>query len=66
MRNAGAQSRIGGAQAAEYSNRVSFSPPDENGDVVMHVITSGKYELTKWLRYMGDEVELIKPLKENC
>lgn len=46
-------------------NRVSFSPPDENGDVVMHVITSGKYELTKWLRYMGDEVELIKPLKEE-
>ena len=25
-------------------DRVSFSPPDENGDIIMHIITSGEYE----------------------
>lgn len=43
-------------------DRVTFSAPEKNGDVMMHVVTSGEYELVRWLCYMGDEVELQKPL----
>lgn len=43
------------------ADRVSFSKPDDNGNIVMHVITSGEYELIRWLRYMGSDVQLLTP-----
>ncbi len=42
-------------------NRVSFSKPDKDGWVHFKCITSGEFELLRWLRYMGKGVKLIKP-----
>lgn len=42
-------------------NRVAFSDALEDGSVIMTVITSGKYELIRWVRYMGDNVQLLGP-----
>ena len=41
--------------------RVRFSSPADDGSVVMTVITSGEFELIRWLRYMGGEVKLLSP-----
>lgn len=41
--------------------RVKFSEPTEDGSIIMTVITSGEFELIRWLRYMGMEARLIKP-----
>lgn len=41
--------------------RVKFSKPTEDGSIIMTVITSGEFELIRWLRYMGTEARLIKP-----
>lgn len=41
--------------------RVQFTNPDGKGNVRMKVITSGAFELVRWLRYMGDEVRLLEP-----
>ena len=41
--------------------RVKFSEPAEDGSIIMTVITSGEFELIRWLRYMGTEARLIKP-----
>ena len=41
--------------------RVRFSSPSDDGNVVMTVITSGEFELVRWLRYMGKEVKLLSP-----
>ena len=41
--------------------RVSFSSPSADGSIVMTVITSGEFELIRWLRYMGEEVKLLSP-----
>lgn len=41
--------------------RVSFSDPAADGSVIMAVITSGEFELIRWLRYMGMEVKLLSP-----
>ena len=41
--------------------RVKFSAPAEDGSIIMTVITSGEFELIRWLRYMGTETCLIKP-----
>ena len=41
--------------------RVSFSDTVADGSVIMTVITSGEFELIRWLRYMGTEVKLISP-----
>ena len=41
--------------------RVSFSDPAADGSVIMTVITSGEFELIRWLRYMGMEVKLLSP-----
>ena len=41
--------------------RVQFSNPDGEGKVRMKIITSGAFELVRWLRYMGDEVRLLEP-----
>ena len=41
--------------------RVRFSSPSDDGSVVMTVITSGEFELVRWLRYMGREVKLLSP-----
>ena len=41
--------------------RVSFSSPSEDGTVVMTVVTAGEFELVRWLRYMGEEVNLLSP-----
>ena len=43
------------------SKRVKFSEPAEDGSIIMTVITSGEFELIRWLRYMGTEARLIKP-----
>lgn len=43
------------------SKRVKFSEPSEDGSIIMTVITSGEFELIRWLRYMGTEARLIKP-----
>ena len=43
------------------SMRVKFSEPAEDGSIIMTVITSGEFELIRWLRYMGTEARLIKP-----
>ena len=43
------------------SKRVKFSEPAEDGSIIMTVITSGEFELLRWLRYMGTEARLIKP-----
>ena len=43
------------------SKRVEFSEPAEDGSIIMTVITSGEFELIRWLRYMGTEARLIKP-----
>lgn len=43
------------------SKRVKFSEPIEDGSIIMTVITSGEFELVRWLRYMGTEARLIKP-----
>ena len=42
--------------------RVTFSKADENGDITLKIVTSGEFELIRWLRYMGNEVKLIEPL----
>ncbi len=42
-------------------NRVSFSKPDKDGWVHFKCITSGEFELLRWLRYMGKGVKLISP-----
>ena len=41
--------------------RVSFSKPAADGSVIMRIITSGEFELIRWLRYMGNEVKLLEP-----
>ena len=41
--------------------RVTFSRPDEDGSITLKIITSGEFELIRWLRYMGPEVKLISP-----
>lgn len=41
--------------------RVSFSDPAADGSIIMSVITSGEFELIRWLRYMGTEAKLIYP-----
>lgn len=41
--------------------RVSFSDPAADGSIIMTVITSGEFELIRWLRYMGTEVKLLSP-----
>lgn len=41
--------------------RVSFSEPDENGDVLFSITTMGTYEILRWLRYQGSCVELLEP-----
>lgn len=41
--------------------RVSFSEPAADGSIIMTVITSGEFELIRWLRYMGTEVKLLSP-----
>lgn len=41
--------------------RVTFSEPAEDGSIIMNVITSGEFELIRWLRYMGTEARLIGP-----
>lgn len=43
------------------SKRVKFSEPTEDGSIIMTIITSGEFELIRWLRYMGTEARLIKP-----
>lgn len=43
------------------TNRVFFSKPDTNGFVHFKCITSGEFELLRWLRYMGKGVKLISP-----
>ena len=43
------------------TKRVKFSDPAEDGSIIMTVITSGEFELIRWLRYMGTEARLIKP-----
>ena len=42
-------------------SRVSFSKPAKDGSVTLRIITSGEFELIRWLRYMGAEVRLIEP-----
>ena len=41
--------------------RVSFSRPAEDGSITLRIITSGEFELIRWLRYMGNEVKLLEP-----
>ena len=41
--------------------RVTFSKPEEDGSITLKIITSGEFELLRWLRYMGKEVMLISP-----
>ena len=41
--------------------RVTFSDPADDGSIIMTVITSGEFELIRWLRYMGTEVKLLSP-----
>lgn len=41
--------------------RVRFSEPAEDGSVTLTIVTSGEFELLRWLRYMGNEVRLLKP-----
>lgn len=41
--------------------RVKFSEPDEEGSIYFTVITSGEFELIRWLRYIGTEIELLEP-----
>lgn len=41
--------------------RVSFSKPADDGSIILRIITSGEFELIRWLRYMGNEVKLIEP-----
>ncbi len=41
--------------------RVSFSKPAEDGSITLRIITSGEFEIIRWLRYMGNEVKLIEP-----
>lgn len=41
--------------------RVTFSSPSNDDSVIMTVITSGEFELIRWLRYMGEEVKLLSP-----
>ena len=41
--------------------RVSFSKPDADGSIMLRIITSGEFELIRWLRYMGPEVKLVSP-----
>ena len=41
--------------------RVSFSKPADDGSITLRIITSGEFELIRWLRYMGNEVKLIEP-----
>ena len=41
--------------------RVSFSKPAGDGSITLRIITSGEFELIRWLRYMGNEVKLIEP-----
>ena len=48
-------------QAPLPEKRVRFSSPSDDGNVVMTVITSGEFELVRWLRYMGKEVKLLSP-----
>ena len=43
------------------NDRVSFSEPDENGNVVFSCITSGEFEVLRWLRYLGSGAKLISP-----
>ena len=42
-------------------DRVSFSEPDEYGNVIFSCITSGEFEVLRWLRYMGSGAKLISP-----
>ncbi|GEM_PF-4344350 len=42
-------------------SRISFSKPDKDGWVHFKCITSGEFELLRWLRYMGKGVKLISP-----
>ena len=42
-------------------NRVSFSKPDKDGWIHFKCITSGEFELLRWLRYMGKGVKLVSP-----
>ena len=41
--------------------RARFSEPAEDGSVTLTIVTSGEFELLRWLRYMGNEVRLLKP-----
>ena len=41
--------------------RVQFTNPDGEGNVKMKIITSGAFELVRWLRFMGNEVRLLEP-----
>lgn len=43
------------------SDRATFSEPAQDGSVVLHVITSGAFELKRWLRYLGSDAELLSP-----
>ena len=42
-------------------DRVNFSEPDENGNVIFSCITSGEFEVLRWLRYLGSGAKLISP-----
>ena len=42
-------------------DRVTFSKPAADGSMTVRIITSGEFELLRWLRYMGTEVKLIEP-----
>lgn len=43
------------------ADRVSFSEPDEKGNVIFTCITSGEFEVLRWLRYLGSGAKLIYP-----
>lgn len=42
-------------------DRVTFSKPAEDGSITLRIVTSGEFELLRWLRYMGTEVKLLEP-----